>query len=210
MITRRNDNYEKFDARTWLFEKLITRMSIHDDNPDYNPSIALTYNEKGLALAYGTNVRICQNMSILNKQNYLSTWGNEKINYEHILELLHSWFEKLPSLKEEEYQLLNAMKNVHVDPKDGLNILVGKMYRTAVRGAYTNDDRAPLGINQMSAFTQALEKNNTILAEGATVYDLYNLGTSLINPDNNEFTTIWQRNANWGEFIKNEYMLNIN
>jgi len=208
VITRRDDTFLKGDIRTWLFEKLITRLTIHDDNVDYHPSIAFTYNERGLALAYGTNVRVCQNMSILNSQNYISTWGNEKLTYEHILELVQAWLDKLPQLKEEEYQLLTSMKEIRVDSKTGIDNLVGKMYRSAVRGSYINDDRAPLGINQMSQFVQALEKDNTILAENATVYDLYNLGTSLINPNNNEFVTIWQRNANWGEFIKNEYLLN--
>lgn len=207
IVPRGHENDKSIDR--YLFEKIITRVQLHDANPTWNPSIAISYNDKGLAVSFGTNVRICQNMSILSPTNYICTWGSKKEQYDRMLLLVEGWLNKMDSLKEEDYATLTAMQNTRVSGKDAMQLLYGKLLDSAVDGTYFgNNDNAPLNIGQASKFVQEVKKQGIILTMEPTVYDIYNVGTSLLNLYSNEFSTAMENQVKWTEFLKQEYMMN--
>lgn len=203
--TRQGQKEVSYDIGNWLFERILTRISFHDGNDAFNSAIGISYNEKGITLAFGTNVKICSNMSILHRDHCISTFGNDKETFDRMMIIFGSWLQNLPQHSEDNFKKLSIMQKKKLKPEK-IDEFIGRLYKKAVTKAYINQSErnVPLNISQMSILTQNLLKENVDNVK--TVYDFYNIGTQIFKPGRNDFATMFEDNYTWCEIIDSELM----
>jgi hypothetical protein len=189
----------------WLFNQLITKIKIGNPiDPEYDTSLAISFNKQGIALAFGENVRICQNMSIFGN-NIMTTYGGNKMPYEKMLEVLSRWMETLPAKQQFNKRVIDSMKSIEIGSQNKINEVIGKLYRNAVSQAY-GKNFAPFTISQMSTFVREVENSLTEDSRLGTVWDLYNFGTNLFKPADVDMTNMFQITKHWHDFLTEEFL----
>jgi hypothetical protein len=196
----------------WLFDKLITEIKLPDfSNVDGTSTIAISFNDRGIQIAWGFNVRICSNLSIFSGNNSIRTYGDDKRNYSDVLLNLNNYLSKAEELARMDMRIMDRMKEIKLSGKKALNEVIGTLYRSAVRQSYVDSkEQAPFNITTMSKLTQNIENNYQKLREDSSVWNLYNFGTDMIKPANVDITNIVDNNRSWGEFMVNHFGINRN
>lgn len=192
---------------SWIFERLLTRISLNSITSDenYHASIGIGYNTHGLTLAWGTNVRVCQNMSIFG-QNLMTTYGPNKMPFDKIMEVFSKWLGEGAEKFNADKTTFKLMSGIQVD-SNGMDKCIGKLHQLAVKQAYIDTKiDAPLNISQVSNFSKEYLTNYKSLDKPLTVYDVYNAGTAILSPNKSEIENLWQNNLSFGNFIVNEYL----
>lgn len=201
--------------QSWLFQRLVTRINVQGDafsDGETNMNIAIGFNDRGIQVAYGQNVRVCQNQVIFGAR-FLSTYGPNKMPYEKMLEVIMKYTQNIPKIRESDLALLSEFKATPVRANQ-VKELIGDVHLKAVKQAYFNDLRhvSPMNISQVSSFSRNLGQRIPELynIEPQTItsnlYDIYNDGTQIFKPEHSEITTLWEDVNNWGEYI-NDYKL---
>ena len=193
----------------WLFDKLITEIKLIDySNQDGTSTIAISFNDRGIHIAWGFNVRTCSNLSIFGSDDSIKTYGDDKRNYQDMILNLDNYLLKADEKSKFNMQIMDRMKEMKISGRKALNECVGGLYRSAVRQAYIDSKtEAPFNITTMSKFTQSLENNYQKLKDDSSVWNLYNFGTDIIKPANVDITRILEDNKNWGAYIMNHFGL---
>lgn len=200
--------------QSYLFERLITRLQITDpalSTDHYNSAIAIGYTEKGLQVAFGTNVHICSNMSIFGSR-YMSTYGPSKLPFEKMIDLIEKYIQELPKIAEHDFQLFEKMNNIQLTDANIMNVL-GKMQVNAVQNTYFAGQNNGLNISQTTAFTKGLIADHADVLHDASLslFDFYNIGTQILHPDRAyDTSSVWEDTAAWGNFVVNEFDVHLN
>lgn len=196
----------------WFFDRLICRIPlVAPDDSDFNPAIAIGYNAKGITLAFGTNVRICSNMSIFGGK-LLKTY-DEGVPFNRMIELFVAWMGEMQRHYEYDLGILQRMKNTYLsDTRNEIERMSGKLHLAASRKNRNIKLLAPLDQTQANAFDNnliALEmegKINLDTPDLINIYDLYNIGTNILTHSQTNLEYKWSKIADMGEFIEQEYL----
>jgi hypothetical protein len=203
-------------ARSWLFQRLITRINITDfSNKDNHVSIGVGYNTFGINLAWGVNVRICQNMSIMGANYFMSSYGSAKESgIDGIFERFREWMRTSKEKYEDINRIFDVMKQREANLHTVAN-LVGEMQMAAVKKAYLDTATpAPLNISQVSEFSKNLlldlkeKQGNGDDDPEFDLYTLYNIGTNILKPKNTDLVHIWKDNSEYSDFFLKTFELN--
>ena len=208
--------------RQWIFGQLIATFQIDSPHQAYNPAIAISYNSKGIDVAFGSNVAACRNMAIFGS-DLCSTYGVKKMPYEKMIEVLTKWMGETEEKFIETNKVLDKMIQIELPIDKAVPELIGNLHVEAVKQAYINTSTlAPLNIGQVSDFTTRIvkhfDKESTIskmeivqkgdeLLERISLYDLYNIGTNILthSPDNTK--NKWERIQGFGNFMVEKFQL---
>ena len=170
---------DEIPVKMWIFNRIIARivLTIPDaETPEgMESAIAFAYNKNGIQIAFGTNVQICSNFSILRYNETFQTYGDKKIPYEDLMAHLAQFIDNLPQWQAEEFALIQKMQDTDAGTLEDINGLIGALLRAAVN-ANLNAESSALNI------TEVAEMTRTIISEPVTnVWDLYNVGTKVLN-----------------------------
>lgn len=176
-------------------------------NDETSVEIRIDHHDKGLSVSFGKVVLICSNGITAFRGDTASTFGNGKMKYEQVLELVAGWIANA-DLKNKQYDnLIFGMKSTPFI-SETLPEIIGDMQMKAVGQAYCSGPLAPLNISQVSSFTKDILNNQEEVKELKTVWDLYNIGTNLQKPDKMESTNIIATNLALTEYFINKFNLN--
>ena len=191
---------DKVTEAYWL-QKILGTISIMDyADQESIAKIAISFSPDGIFLAYGQEVRICRNMSILGKTNFIDL---SKIGLDKAMQIVNAWAITHEQKRELEMGVFHNMKQIEVN-MNHIDRAIGKLHKAAVTQAYINrKDPAPFTIHQLTGFTKGLLQHGVEPIN--TLWDLYNVGTSIIRPMDNEFSTALQQNVGWADFLLKEY-----
>ena len=168
-----------------------------------NLSIGIGYNDKGINVCFGTNITVCSNMSLFGG-HYLSSYGKDKVSLIELFNRVEDFIKDATMIDESNNRYLDLMKEITLN-RDQVKMVMGDMKLRAVGQAYFKQD-APLDISKTSAFaTKYLEYVQENKTDDITVYDLYNIGTSLLSHQSNT-STMWADINNFGEYMVNEFL----
>ena len=198
-LTSKDIQLAENHIRRRIFERVVTTLKINTLADDTTSgAIAIGYNERGIQIAWGTNVNACSNMSIFGKW-FMSTYGGEKMpSMDKMFEVLNNWAANFAAKREYDKYILNEMKNISVCERD-ITDIIGELHLNAVNFAYLDKrNKAALNIAQVSSFTRKyLEMED----KPETLYDVYNLGTNILKPKTSDLSVVWESNALFGAFI---------
>lgn len=200
----------------WLFNRIISQIHLPSvTDSDTTTSIAISYNDKGIAVGFGENVKICQNMSILGASHLISNYGNESLKFESMLNIVQQWILDSNRLRQLQRDIIERMKDYRLPDKylnlDIVNGITGKLLDNANIVTYfkknmTEETIAPLNITQCSEFSRrAVLLKNSENPKLETIWDLYNIGTEILRPmHGGDYTQLLQSNVKWLKFLNNE------
>lgn len=198
--------------QSWLFQRLVTRIHLNSSlsNEDNNSSIAIGYNTHGIQVAFGTNVRVCSNMSIFGNQ-LIATYSvgkKDKTPFEQFFNILEGWMQKAGEIRERDLGIFKLMEEYEM-PANAMENMIGKLQMKAVEANYIDATTiAPLNIGQVSTFSKNyLMRDNK--SDPYNLFQAYNCGTALLKAKTTDISTIWPDVLSLGNFCAKEY-LNLN
>jgi hypothetical protein len=200
-------NKENCPINRWIFDQLITKIDIpHIGNEHANGTIAISYVSKGINIALGLNVRICDNLSILGGQQ-LRTYrydGNAGFDWETLKIQLRNWIQNLDQKLGVEVEIMNRMMNRVINNEVAVDQVIGKLYQQAVAQAYLKGPNTPFTITGMSTFVQNVYKQRKE-APLDNVWDLYNWGTSVMKPEFERLENLTESSRLYADFLCTEF-----
>ena len=173
---------------------------------DISNLLRVEYSDRGTTVSFGKMVLVCSNGMTAFRGDILSTYGNDKMPYENILEVVKSWMNELEKKSVAYDNLIGHMMRSPIPDGDALAQLIGKLQQRAVAQAYLNGPQAPLNISQVSNFTKNVMTNYDENPEDMqSLWDLYNVATNLQKPTLIDSSTISNTNFAMTNFIMDEY-----
>jgi hypothetical protein len=192
----------------WLLDKITGRIMIPSlTTEDTECCVAFSYHDKGLDLAFGSNVRDCSNVSIFGS-NVMHTYGAKKdASYERMLEVFKEWSGKLDKMYEEDLKLIKSMMMIKVTGKEMLRFL-GKLMVSAIKFNMGFKVVAPLNVTQVNEVIRGIiTKKGEKFYEGpdCTLWEFYNFMTFVMKGDKADITTLLTDVAAIGNMMIAEY-----
>lgn len=198
---------------TILFNRMLTQIHIRDaENDEYNGSIAIAFHQGGIELAYGQNVKICSNLSILGGE-HVRTYGTSKVQLKDALQIVDDWIVLHDEKIERDMKLIQTMKDFHMDYQR-MCVFIGMLRLMAVKHEKFIPGNAPLNKSQLSNLEYEYLLNYDKDAESVNnLWKVYNLATRFHHAGNDSNTTeipnLLECNTRLGNFIVSE-IINFN
>lgn len=188
-----------------LVKNLIASFNIADyNNDEMNMKIGLSYNERGVAVAFGTNIKICSNMTIMGAKNMIYSYGPEKVPFDKMIELIEKNIQEMDQSWKYYNEMIEKLKGKVASPQE-LYTIVGKLHKLAVANSYINGvNSSPLNIGETSNFTKELLLAGAFESEVSTLWDVFNVGTEVLTHSDMNIPSKWQSLAEFGNFILTE------
>jgi len=204
-----------------LLRRLITMFTITSNNTEeYNYGLAVAFHQNGIQVAYGPNIRTCDNMCILNAESMMATYGPGKMKHEKMLEVIGEWLTNFEEHRARDIQILERMKEIQCTYRDVAE-LTGHLMFMRVGSASKDIETVvhqPLNQGQITVFTESYLKYyqelNRIPEQGKvegepsiTLYELFNMATEMHKAGNTDLPLIIQSNYALGRFLIDNYKL---
>ncbi len=181
-----------------ILRRVFANIEITNESTDeITSNIALAYHQNGIQIGVGQMVVVCQNQTILSSDRIFSTYGENKLSPNELLDSVSHWLNNFFEYREQDINIINQMKEIEMKEKDVFR-LIGLL--TSLRVA--KDSTAilykpktyPLNQSQISQFTESyiIERENK---RYTTMWDIYNLATDLYKPDKMDIPAILPQNA---------------
>jgi len=169
------------DASANHIPKVIGRIDILDCmDEDRNLAIGIGYDEKSTVMVFGTNITVCQNMSVFG-DNFMTTRGRDAMKLDTILDKIKDLIGTRKAIWDENNRVLNKMKDVELEYDSYLRFF-GWLSHNAVGKAYFQKNW-PFSIAKTSEYSKKVweeHKDMAIADMTMTLYELYNHGTFVL------------------------------
>lgn len=210
-VDRADNKYSKAmcPINKWIFDQLITKVDIpHVGDDAVNGTIALSYTNRGISVAFGLNVRICDNLCIMGGQQ-MRTYkfaGDEALGWDSMKIQLRDWINNIDQRLGIEWEIMNRMQAREINDEVAIDQTIGKLYQEAVRWRYGKGPQAPFDISGMSTFVQNMQ-NKHGRERLENVWDLYNWGTEVMKPDLERLENLTESNRLYADFLCREFAI---
>jgi len=196
------DPTDEYVLDSILVKNLVSSFNISSlENEEMNMRIGLSYNDRGVALAFGTNIKVCSNMTIIGAKNMIYSYGPNKVPFDKFMELAQKNINELDETFKFYNETIMSLKG-KLATKDDLFNIIGKLEHLAVQNAYVDTKiAAPLNIGETSSFTKELIKANAFGNEINTLWDVFNVGTAVLTHSELNVHNKWQSLAAFGNFM---------
>lgn len=172
-------------------------------------AVGISYTEKGIQMAFGHNVSICQNLNVFGN-NVFSTYGDQKnrVPFEKGMQLVEAWMQSFDEKMELNRTSIQTLIDRPINEDERLRIF-GKIYEMAIlKNAGHNDVNNPLNVTECNrmvtaGFDKIVDKNAII-----TAWDMTNWATSVLKPESSDMLNLLTKNARLNEFLLNEFSNN--
>lgn len=197
-------------VENYLIQRITSRIHLkHTSDNEFNMAIGLSYNEKGISLAFGSNVWVCSNQNVFG-ENIMHTFGGDrKVPFDKMIEIFSKWMLDFNKYRDMDYQMIERMKATEIQ-ENAKQLLYGKLIDSAVRQNMDQKVSAPLNQTQVADFIRASYSPEYAvpLDRNATVWDMQQMGTSILKPKTSDMVTLLESQNNFSNFIIKEFNLN--
>lgn len=209
-------NRENCPINKWLFDKIACSFLIPNIGNDLvGGRIGMSFNDEGIQIAFGMNVKVCSNFAIMGGQ-IMSTFkrgSQEGYSWQSIEIMAKDWISNLDQKMKLEMDLMNRMIETEIKEPAVIDRVIGGLYKRAIDQAYGSKMLAPFDTAGMSNFTQ-----NVIKASGPVrdhvfnqeaginnVWDLYNYGTQVMKPGIVDIAEIQNSSHLFADYLFDEF-----
>ena len=210
----RNAGFNKYHApiSRWKFDKVITSFNMPNiSQAGRNAKIGLTLNENGMVVAYGMNVHVCQNFSVLGG-TILRTYSFDKTPaspWEFVKMKVSEWTQNLDQLFRVQNEIASRMQEKEVNDERTIQKVVGILYQNAIRQAYFRGEHTPFDTSSLSQFVQEMIRQRKEEEKIANVWELYNWGTSVMKPGIVDISDISNTSDSYAKFLMKEFAIDV-
>jgi hypothetical protein len=194
----------------WRFDKIIStiqlpgiNVSINEPEPR-NAAIGLTVNKEGIMVSFGMNLHVCDNFNVMGGTCLRSygSGGSEGLAWELMLHKIKTWISHLDQIWKVQNEIMNAMKSLKL-PENTYVIeeLIGDLYIAAIKQAYYKGSYTPFDTHELSNFAKEMIQSRKTDDKLATVWDIYNWGTSIMKPGTVDIGEIANNSNLWSDYL---------
>lgn len=168
-------------------------------------AMGISYNEKGIQVAFGHNVRVCQNLNVFG-DNIFTTYGSDtrRVPFEKGMQLVEHWMQNVDNIKELNRVNIEKLRAVKVTENERLRVF-GKIYEMAIR-VNEGDKKldAPLNVTECN---KMVAKGFDLITSGGdiTAWDVTNWATSVLKPETSDMLNLMVKNARLNQFMLHEF-----
>lgn len=200
----------------WRHDKAISVIQLpnilESDQILRNAAVGLTINKEGVLVAFGMNLHECDNFNVLGGQVIRSySYGNSDATPWEVMKVkLVEWVKNLKQLWKVQNKVMNRMQG-HNLPADIpiIEELIGDLYLKAIRQAYFKGGFTPFDTHELSNFAQEMIKSSRSQERLATLWDIYNWGTSIMKPGIVDIGEIANNSNMWANYLLEKYELSV-
>lgn len=169
-----------------------------------NATIAISFHQNGFQMAYGQEVKVCSNLSILGGK-LVSSYGENSIkDITKMFEVIHSYLQNHSYHREVDNTLFNRMWEIQIDEPEAMR-MIGELKCLAVKEVYLKGDTAPLNITQTTEYAKEyLKKSQSDPAFISNLYGMYNIGTGTFR-EGGDITAVLPKNKQLGIYMMQKY-----
>ena len=175
------------------------------------PMLAFNFNQLGQQVAFGSHVYACTNGCFFGS-NLMATYGPTKVSLKDLFFRLGEWMDGFEDKRKNDQTYISNMIKQKTDLSDFPKI-IGELMIEATKANLKSEEEinAPFNVTQVSDFTKDYVKKlpNVNRFPIKTAWDVYNIGTRLLNPEHmKNHETIFRQNRAFGDFILEFYEIN--
>lgn len=199
--------------------RVFTTIRINDmEDEETNTGLAIAFHQDGIQIAIGPNVKICSNQCILSANRSVSTYGGEhKIkSIDKIMDIIDDWMKNFGEQRTHDQKIISKMKTIPTTYQNVME-LIGRL--TTIRVVKDSKEKVlknneanlgksyPLNATQINAFTEKyLLKCVELGTTDMSLWDVYNISTTLYKPGLTDLPNLISQNISWSEFLINNYI----
>jgi len=202
-------NREVCPINKWEFDKVIGSITLPNLGDDLVSSkIAFSFYDKGISVAFGTNVHVCSNFSILGNENIIRTFTQNGVpghSWESIESILDKWLRNIDQKMNIEMTIMQRMIDRQISDESVIDHVIGDLYKKAIKQAYFKGNDAPFDTHGMSYFVQEVIKQNKEKETPGNVWDLYNWGTAIMKPGIIDLASITESSKMFADYLCLEF-----
>lgn len=205
------DPQAELNVAAYTVRRIYSTIHINGfDDGESDQSLAIGYNQQGLEVAIGRNVRICHNQTILGADRVIRTYSRgqgrmvEKITYRDVLNKVVEWMQNIHNITFQDDQKIAQMKATVIPPAK-IFLLIGMLDATRIamdtkykeihlQGTY------PLNDTQIHQMTEQLLLRNHHNQE-VTAWDFYSIANEMYKPNLMDTTQLFPQNEAMVQFI---------
>jgi hypothetical protein len=204
----------------WRFDKIISTIQLPNimagsggpAEDVRNAAIGLTVNKEGIMVSFGMNLHVCENFNVLGGTCLRSyTYGKEEgLAWELMLHKIKGWIKNINQIWTVQNSIMKTMKEFTL-PVDIAVIeeLVGDLYLAAIKQAYFKGGYTPFDTHELSNFVKEMIQSRKNEETLATVWDVYNWGTSIMKPGIVDIGEIANNSSMWSDYLLNRFEMQI-
>ena len=213
VIEKYREEYGEGDVRSFLFRRIFSRILISTLEDDMtSTAVALSYNQMGYQLAFGPNVKICQNLCIMGADRFMSTYASDTKmpTPGRMLEVLGDWVGDFDSERKRDIRTIEMFENTNIPDNEVLEI-IGELTTKRIRRENNNFPKEPL--NPLNQGQIAQFSTNYLLKRAENdkmfnAWDIYNMATEMYKPGSTDMPILLSSNYAMSQYLKERYNLN--
>jgi len=189
----------------WKFDKVIMSYNIPKISNVYgtNARIGITLNDLGVNVAFGMNVVVCSNFSVMGGtiMRTYKTHRNSAMDWDLMKYKLEKWVGNLDQIFNLQTKIMHNMKSKELKDPEIITDTIGDLYTKAIRSAYFKGEPTPMDTHELSKFTQEMLRQKKEEEKISSVWDLYNWGTSIMKPGITDIGNISENSEMFSDYL---------
>jgi len=208
------EEYGEGNIRAYTLNRIFSQINVTSlEDTETSTAIGLSYNQFGVQLAFGPNLKVCTNLCIMGAESFMSTYShNDKMpNPQRMVEVLSDWLNNFEEERARDLKIMNGLQNISVPHKEVMEI-IGDLTTMRVRKEnskmFPKQPVPPLHGGQISKF--ALKYLSQLDSEEGVVkvfsaWDLYNFATDMYKPGQTDMPLILSNNYTMSQYLISRY-----
>ena len=185
---------------------ISTTLTLGESNGDgiiptkLSPSVAISYNDKGISVAFGTKVWACSNMCIFGERS-ISTYGNRKVSFDDLRDLVITYINQIETNFAKDVEKIKALSKIELDITKQ-KILESEILEHALEQNIKNSKKELiLNITQSNAMTREVLIKRKKKPELLTGWDMFQAGTENLKEDNMDMIIAHETLERFGNYM---------
>jgi hypothetical protein len=213
-VVHYEEEYGEGALQAHVLRRMITAFNIkRGEDEETTHSIAVAYHQQGIQVAFGPNIKICQNQCIYGSGNRFQTYGDNKMDIDRLYQVVTEWIHDYDVIREKDLMILNKMKEIVLNYSSVCDMIGELSLKRVAKDSLHIITEFILQQNQISDLsTKYLEflcdgTKNLNLQKGLTLYEFYNICTSMLKPELTDLPNIIGRNHLLGDYLIEKFEL---
>lgn len=190
-------------VENYLIDRMAVKIDLMPTRQGQNLALGIGYNERGISLAYGTNIHVCSNMQIFGGR--LVQTFNNGVTFEEMLKTLQNWFEQFGEISEANAKRIDELNTIDID-HEVISSTIGDLFTRAVKLNAGEKVIAPLNQVQVADLVKSQALDVYAHQGQHTAYDLLQWGTHYLKPRRADLVTLNQTQAEFTAYIEERFL----
>ena len=207
ILPEREQMYGKGAPESFILRRVYTTITVGDETEGIRNAIAISYNQNGIQVAFGPNVRICHNQTILSSNCLVSNYGYGNVSKEvtdgtpFFEPYVENWMAGLCCYQGQWQETIQQMQSKEVSLMQVQEFFGALLY---YRIGFDNGirlflDYAPLSCTQINSVVRCYQEPSH---DYKTLWDIANLITAVLKPKTADMATMLPCNVRAMQLLK--------